>query len=253
MRPLCALTAFLLLPAVAPAADKLADALARVRAARDAVDFTAVARLAHVTGPGAADRRNYGINVKAHAFPDGLFVFCEVNSPADARIRMLLAAPSTGPMTVRTGHAGDPAPHDVPASHWGEGLLGTDFVYEDLLETQFTWKRQTLVKEADYGARHCYVIRSEPDSPGQSVYRSVTSWIDRDIYFPVKADKVLKDGKTKEFIYFGLRQVKGVWTASQIECKTEGKPGSSLLVINRGSTTPHHPRMVFDPKLLVRP
>ena len=57
----------------------------------------------------------------------------------------------------------------------------------------------------------------------------------------------------KEFIYYGLRQVRGVWSASQIECKVAGKPGSSLLIINRGAEKPHLDRTAFDPALLTKP
>ena len=42
-------------------------------------------------------------------------------------------------------------------------------------------------------------------------------------------------GQQKEFISYGLRQVSGLWSASQVEAKTEGKPGSSMLVIEVGS------------------
>ena len=83
---------------------------------------------------------------------------------------------------------------------------------------------------------------------------SVTSWLDHDVYSTVMVEKVVKSsGELKHFIYYGLREVRGVWSASQIECKIEGKPGSSLLIINRGSAAPHHTRAAFDPALLTRP
>jgi hypothetical protein len=42
-------------------------------------------------------------------------------------------------------------------------------------------------------------------------------------------------GKQKEFLYYGLRQVGGLWSATQVEAKQQGKPGSSMLVIEGGS------------------
>jgi hypothetical protein len=42
-------------------------------------------------------------------------------------------------------------------------------------------------------------------------------------------------GLHKEFIYYGLRQVGGAWSASQVEAKLQGKPGSSILAIESGS------------------
>ncbi|HVH85186.1 MAG TPA: hypothetical protein VM912_00580, partial [Terriglobales bacterium] len=50
----------------------------------------------------------------------------------------------------------------------------------------------------------------------------------------------------KEFVYYGLRQVGGVWTAMQVEAKQQGKPGSSLLVIETGSGKAKLGRKDFD-------
>ena len=73
-------------------------------------------------------------------------------------------------------------------------------------------------------------------SQDQTYYDSVTSWIDRGILYPVHVVKTLRKTKQqKEFIYYGLRQVGGVRSATQVEAKLQGKPGSSILVIERGS------------------
>ena len=249
MHPPRMLAALLFLPAAVPRAATLDEVLARLRAVRNTVDFTASARLVHVTAAGK--RQSYPITVKAHAFPDGLRIFCEVTNP---RTRLLLIAPSTGPVVIRTGHPGDAAPEVLPPERWGEGLLGTNFTYEDLIENQSTWRRQTLLPDTTYGARTCVVLRSEPGPADQTRYASVTSWLDHDVYCAVKVEKVVKSsGELKHFIYYGLRENKGVWSASQIECKIEGKSGSSLLIVNRGSAAPHHTRAAFDPALLTRP
>jgi len=98
------------------------------------------------------------------------------------------------------------------------------------------------------------VLRSEPGPGGKSHYASVISWLDREIYYPVKVEKVVKtSGAVKEFIYYGLRQVRGVWSSSQIECKVAGKSGSSVLIINRGAEKPHLDRSAFDTALLTKP
>lgn len=70
----------------------------------------------------------------------------------------------------------------------------------------------------------------------RTYYDSVTSWIDRSIFFPVQVVKTLRGtGGQKEFIYYGLRQTDGIWSASRVEAILQGKPGSSMLVIERGS------------------
>jgi len=53
-------------------------------------------------------------------------------------------------------------------------------------------------------------------------------------------------GQQKEFIYYGLRQVGGVWSATQVEAKVQGKPGSSILVIEWGSGKANLGRKDFD-------
>jgi hypothetical protein len=115
--------------------------------------------------------------------------------------------------------------------------VGTDFSYEDMLESQFFWKHQELLAPEKYGARDCFVLKSISAAPQeQTYYGSVTSWIDRSILFPVHVVKTPRAaGPQKEFIYYGLRQVDGAWSASRVEASLQGKPGSSILVIERGS------------------
>jgi hypothetical protein len=246
------LVVLLLLPAAILSATTREEVLARVRSLRNATDFTASGRLVHVSASG--ERKSFQLAFRAHAFPDGLRIFCEVTAPRPARVRLLLFSPSQGPATIRTGHAGDRAPKELPMESWGESLLGTDFTYEDLLESHLLWRRQTLLPEERYGARSCFVLRSEPGPRDHTQYASVTTWLDREIYHQVKVEKVVKtSGDVRVFIYYGLRQVRGVWSASQIECKVNGKPGSSFLTINRGSEKPHLDRGAFDPALLTRP
>jgi hypothetical protein len=75
----------------------------------------------------------------------------------------------------------------------------------------------------------------------------VTSWIDRGILFPVHVVKTLRGtGQQKEFLYYGLRQVGGAWSATQVEAKLQGKPGSSILVIEGGSAKANLVRKDFD-------
>jgi hypothetical protein len=64
----------------------------------------------------------------------------------------------------------------------------------------------------------------------------VKTWLDKTIGFPVYVEKSLRtSGELKQFTYFGLRHDEGVWYASQIEVKSSGQAGSTLLIIDRGS------------------
>ncbi len=225
---------------------------ARLEAIRAATDFRASGRLVRVAASG--ERRSYQLSLRARWFAGSVKIFCEITDPAPARIRLLLESPAAGPASIRKGHAGDRRPVTVPFESWGEALLETAFTYEDLLENHFQWRQQVLTGETRYGARICYLLKSAPDGEDQSHYTTVTSWLDRESLHPVRVEKTLRSaGATKEFLYYGLRQSKGIWSASQIEVKTPGQPGSSLLIITRGAEKAHVPAGEFEAALLTKP
>ena len=230
----------------------LGELVQQARARRDATDFRAGGRLVRITESG--ERKNYQISMRAHSFGDVVKVFCEVTAPPAARVRLLMESGAAGRTAVRAGHAGDTAPKDLGPATWGDPLLDSDLTYEDLMENQFLWQKQTLVKQEKYGARDCAVVRSEPAVVDRSHYSAVTSWLDRLVHYPVKVEKVVKaTGQVKEFIYYGLRESKGIWSASQIEVKTAAKSGSTLLIITRGAGKARLTAADFDPALLTKP
>jgi hypothetical protein len=93
-----------------------------------------------------------------------------------------------------------------------------------------------------------------PDARDQSHYSSVASWLDRETLAPVRVEKTLRGSAVvKEFVYFGLRESKGVWSASQIEVRTRGVAGSSFLIISRGAEKARVSPADLDPALLIRP
>ena len=225
---------------------------ARLEAIREETDFRAGGRLVSVAASG--ERRSYQLSLRARWFAGTLKIFCEITDPPPARVRLLLESPAAGPASIRKGHAGDRQPATVPFENWGDGLLETGFTYEDLLENQFAWHNQTLSGETLYGARTCYVLMSVPEGSDRSHYSAVTSWLDRVSLHPVRVEKTLRStGAVKEFLYYGLRESKGVWSASQVEVKTIGKPGSSLLIVTRGAEKAHAAAAEFDAALLTRP
>ena len=241
-----------LLAAQAPTAAALPALLTRVRAIRDATDFRASGRLVSVPAPG--QRKSYQLSLRARSFAGVLKIFCAITDPAPARVRLLLESHPSGASAIRLGHAGDPAPRELPFERWADSILATDFAYEDLMESQFLWRNQSLVEETTYGARHCSVLRSTPGPADRTHYSAVTTWLDQATGYPVKVEKTVRlSGIVKEFIYYGLRQSKGVWSASQIECRIKGQPGSSLLIISRGSEKASLAAREFDPALLIRP
>src|SRR3984957_8815861 len=192
-------------------------------------------------------RTSYKFAAKAHWFPDGLRVLCEISGPGSEKTSLLLHMSDSGHVTIEALLPGEKAASVLPFERWNDSLVGTDFSYEDMVESQFFWKNQKLLAPEKYGTRDCFVLKSMSGAQDRSYYDSVTSWIDRSILYPVHVVKTLRGtGQQKEFIYYGLRQVSGVWSASQIEAKLQGQRGSSILVIEAGSAKANLGRKDFD-------
>jgi hypothetical protein len=209
-------------------------ALTASRQRIEKLDYRMTGRLTRVEGNGK--RTNYKFVAKGHWFPDGLRLLCEISGPGSEKTSLFLRMNATGHMTIETILPGEKTASVLPFERWNDPLLGTDFSYEDMVENQFFWKNQEALPPEKYGARDCFVLKSKPGAQDRTYYDSVTTWIDRNILFPVHVVKTLRGtGQQKEFLYFGLRQVGGLWSATQVEAKVSGKPGSSMLVIEGGS------------------
>jgi Outer membrane lipoprotein-sorting protein len=209
------------------------------------LDYRMTGRLTRVEGNGK--RTSYKFVAKAHWFSDGLRLLCEISGPGSEKTSLLLRMSVSGQLTIQTARPGEKTASVLPFERWNDPLVGTDFSYEDMVENQFFWKNQELLPPEKYGARDCLVLKSRPGPQDRTHYDSVTSWIDRGILFPVHVVKTL-DGTEpqKEFIYYGLRQVGGAWSATQVEVKRQGKPGSSILAIEAGSGKANLGRKDFD-------
>ena len=209
------------------------------------LDYRVTGRLTRVEGNGK--RTSYKFVAKAHWFPDGLRLLCEISGPGSEKTSLLLHMSVSGHVTIEAVLPGEKAASVLPFERWNDPLVGTDFSYEDMVESQFFWKNQELLAPEKYGARDCFVLKSMSGSQDRTYYDSVTSWLDRGILYPVHAVKTLRGtGQQKEFINYGLRQVGGLWSATQVEAKVQGKPGSSILVIEFGSGKANLGRKDFD-------
>jgi hypothetical protein len=198
------------------------------------LDYRTTGRLTRVEANGK--HTSYKFVGKARWFPDGLRLLCEISGPGSEKTSLLVHMSVTGHVTIEAVLPGEKAASVLPFERWNDPLVGTDFSFEDMVENQFFWKNQELLASAKYGTRDCFVLKSKSDSQDRTYYDSVTSWLDHDILFPVHVMKTLRGtGQQKEFIYYGLRQVGGAWSATQVEAKLQGKPGSSILVIEGGS------------------
>src|ERR1700728_3463906 len=209
------------------------------------LDYRSTGRLTRVEGNGK--RTSYKFVGKARWFSDGLRVLCEISGPGSEKTSVLLHMTVSGHVTIEAVLPGEKAASVLPFERWNDPLMGTDFSFEDMVENQFFWKNQELLAPEKYGTRDCFVLKSKSDPQDRTYYDSVTSWIDHGILFPVHVVKTLRGtGQQKEFIYYGLRQEGGAWSATQVEAKLAGKPGSSILLIEGGSAKANLGSKDFD-------
>jgi Outer membrane lipoprotein-sorting protein len=233
------LTLLLLLALVQPmrssaASPDLETVLSGARQRIEKSDYRLTGRITRIDGDGK--RTNYKFVAKAHWFPDGLRMLCEITGPGSEKTTLLLQMGASGHVTIEALLPGQKAASVLPFERWNDPLVGTDFSYEDMLESQFFWKNQELAAPEKYGTRDCFVLKSKSGSQDRTYYDSVTSWLDRTILYPVHVVKTVRGtGHQKEFISYGLRQVSGVWSATKVEAKQQGKPGSSILEVEGGS------------------
>jgi hypothetical protein len=235
-----------------------ADARAVIAIARqriEAADSRATGRLVRVDASG--NRISNAFTIKAHWFPGVLRVLLEIvpsrtpagNARQDARVSILLEMRPNGQNTIRVFRPHESAPASLPFDKWSESVFGSDFNYEDFLQPEYYWQGQTILKSARFGARDCDVLKSTAGASDRSHYVEVQTWLDHTIGYPIYVEKTLKDAAiVKEFTYFGLSQSGGVWSARQVEVKIHGRPGSTLLIIERGSTRANLTIRDFSPE-----
>ncbi len=232
-----AIAASVLLPLLPVASARAADAPAMLERARrqvESADYRLTGRLVRVDASGARTSEN--VNIRARWFPGVLRVLFEITSPAAARVHLLLEMRPGGTSTILIAHPGDASASAMPFDKWNEAPLGEALSGEDFLEAQYFWVGQKDLGETKFGARACDLLESTPGAADKTHFSAVKSWLDEQSSFPVYVEKTVKaSGIVKEFTYFGLRQSRGVWWASQVEAKIRDRAGSTLLIIERGS------------------
>src|SRR6202166_5153417 len=168
----------------------LETALTGSRQRIEKLDYRVTGRLTRVEGNGK--RSSYKFVGKAHWLPDGLQLLCEISGQGSEKTTLLLYMSVSGHLTIEAALPGEKGAKVLPFERWNDPLVGTDFSYEDMVESQFFWKHQELLAPEKYSAGDCFVLKSMPGPQDRTHYDSVTSWIDRGILYPVHAVKALR-------------------------------------------------------------
>src|SRR5262252_7887104 len=95
------------------------------------LDYRLSGRLTRVEGDGK--RTNYKFVAKAHWFPDGLRVLCEISGSGSEKTSLLLHMNVAGHLTIEAVSPGEKTASVLPFERWNDRLVGTDFSYEDMV------------------------------------------------------------------------------------------------------------------------
>ena len=184
------------------------------------LDYRATGHLTRVEADGK--RTSYKFVGKARWFPDGLRLLVEISGPGSEKTSLLLHMTATGHLTIEAMLPGEKAASVLPFEHWNDPLVGTDFTYEDMVESQFFWKNQQLLPPEKYGARDCFVLKSTP-GPQDQDSRCFGNIVDRPQHFVPCAcrEDASRDG-TAEGIYL-LRAASG---RRRLVCVASGGKGA---------------------------
>lgn len=247
------LIAAVVVPALWAQTANVNDLLATVRKQLQNADFRVTGHLIAIDASGV--RVSYPITIKTHWFPGELRMFVDLGQPSgthrEMRQHILLVMPANGANAIRIAEPGDMSLHLLPFEKWNDHPLGPGFSYEDFLEQQYFWPNQAAEGMVKFGARNCDVVKSAPGPEVRTHYSEVRTWIDPTIDFPVYAEKTVKEtGVVKEFTSYGVRQEEGHWFAHQVEAKTRGQGGSTLLIFDRGSAKAKLTTADFSPAAL---
>lgn len=254
MRWASALSSSVLLAACAAHATGVPPVLASLRSHIEASDYRATGQLIRIDADG--NRIISAISVEGLWFHGAMHTLIHI-APAkgvaasvhqDEPVRILLEMRPHGGDTIRIYRPHELAPAVLPFDKWDDSVMGAVFSYEDLLDSQYYWMGQAVLRSAVLRGRQCEVLESTPGPSDRTHYSEVQTWLDRTIDYPIYAEKVSKQGGVvKEFTYGGLRQTGQVWSATQVEAKIRGRAGSALLIIKRGSTKAHLSAGDFQP------
>jgi outer membrane lipoprotein-sorting protein len=104
-------------------------------------------------------------------------------------------------------------------------FFGTDFSFEDLEERDVNQYAYALAGDEMVDGTACWKIESTPRESKSSQYTRSIVWVRRDNYAFARIENYVKDEVVRRLNYSNIRNVQGIWTATQLEM-TDVRRGS---------------------------
>ncbi len=84
---------------------------------------------------------------------------------------------------------------ELKSSEMRSGLFDSDLAYQDAVENFFAWKKQAGVGTETIQNVSCQILESKPDSPSETIYSRVRSWVDLRRMVPLRVEKYSPSGE----------------------------------------------------------
>jgi outer membrane lipoprotein-sorting protein len=104
-------------------------------------------------------------------------------------------------------------------------FFGTDFSFEDLEERDVNQYEYTLAGNEAVDGAACWKIESTPRESKSSQYTRSIVWVRQDNYALARIENYVKDQVVRRLNYSNIRNLQGIWTATQLEM-TDVRRGS---------------------------
>ena len=96
-------------------------------------------------------------------------------------------------------------------------FFGTDFSFEDLEERDVNQYTYALAGDEMVDGAACWKIESTPRESKSSQYTRSIVWVRQDNYGFARIENYVKDQIVRRLNYSNIRNVQGIWTATQLE------------------------------------
>lgn len=116
----------------------------------------------------------------------------------------------------------------VSQTNQSDSFMGSDFSYSDITGVEIRdWTYEIVNESAMVDGRNCWVLESVPKPENrkrlllETGYTKRRIWVDKEKYFVLRGQYHLEKGnKVKLMQVDGVKQIDGIWTASQISMAT---------------------------------
>lgn len=116
-------------------------------------------------------------------------------------------------------------------------FMGSDFNYSDLIKPDLADYDFTLMKETKVDGKMTWQIQSVPRSKAiadETGYKKSILWVRQDNYMVVRSIRWINKSRKLKYIQFKkIKQIEGIWVATQLQAVTkEGKRTTHATIIN---------------------